>query len=175
MHISVLRPHTVFVVSTQVVSFTSQDKGNTVTVNVYNYCIIKRKGMLNRDVNLGASGVLFFVFISTVSFIPKTFQCSLNATSLLCSDQLEHDYTLYLVCPGLLREVNETSYGIRMGFIGSDIFFTISLFICLYLRCKVYSCLFNFQAPRFLYIGQAFRYSPENAFYIFNQQIYFII
>ena len=33
----------------------------------------------------------------------------------------------------------------------------------------------NLQAPRFLYIGQAFRYSPENAFYIFNQQIYFII
>ena len=29
-------------------------------------------------------------------------------------------------------------------------------------------------APRFLYIGQAFRYSPENAYYIFNQQIYFI-
>ena len=35
--------------------------------------------------------------------------------------------------------------------------------------------LINLQAPRFLYIGQAFRYSPENAFYIFNQQIYFII
>ena len=33
----------------------------------------------------------------------------------------------------------------------------------------------NLYAPRFLYIGQAFRYSPENAFYIFNQQIYFII
>ena len=33
----------------------------------------------------------------------------------------------------------------------------------------------NLQAPRFLYIGQAFRYSPQNAFYIFNQQIYFII
>ena len=33
----------------------------------------------------------------------------------------------------------------------------------------------NLQAPRFLYIGQAFRYSPEKAFYIFNQQIYFII
>ena len=31
------------------------------------------------------------------------------------------------------------------------------------------------QALRFLYIGQAFRYSPENSFYIFNQQIYFII
>jgi len=24
-------------------------------------------------------------------------------------------------------------------------------------------------------LGQAFRYSPENAFYIFNQHIYFII
>ena len=24
-------------------------------------------------------------------------------------------------------------------------------------------------------LGQAFHYSPENAFYIFNQQIYFII
>ena len=24
-------------------------------------------------------------------------------------------------------------------------------------------------------LGQAFRYSPENAFYVFNQQIYFII
>jgi len=33
----------------------------------------------------------------------------------------------------------------------------------------------NLQAPCILYIGQAFRYSPENAFYIFNQQIYFII
>ena len=33
----------------------------------------------------------------------------------------------------------------------------------------------NLEVPRFLYIGQAFRYSPENAFYIFNQQIYFLI
>ena len=37
------------------------------------------------------------------------------------------------------------------------------------------NALFNLSAPRVLYIGQAFRYSPENAFYIFNQQIYFII
>ena len=29
----------------------------------------------------------------------------------------------------------------------------------------------NLKAPRFLYMGQAFRYSPENALYIFNQQI----
>ena len=33
----------------------------------------------------------------------------------------------------------------------------------------------NLEAPCFLYIGQAFRFSPESAFYIFNQQIYFII
>jgi len=33
----------------------------------------------------------------------------------------------------------------------------------------------DLQAPRFLYIGQEFRCSPEKAFYIFNQQIYFII
>jgi hypothetical protein len=38
-----------------------------------------------------------------------------------------------------------------------------------------YPSQFNLYAPRFLYIGQAFRYSPDNAFYIFNQQIYFII
>ena len=33
----------------------------------------------------------------------------------------------------------------------------------------------NLQAPCVLYMGQVFRYSPENAFCIFNQQIYFII
>ena len=36
-------------------------------------------------------------------------------------------------------------------------------------------CLINLQALCVLCIGQAFRYSPENAFCIFNQQIYFII
>ena len=43
--------------------------------------------------------------------------------------------------------------------------------------CATYLHLlsFNLWAPCVLYIGQAFHYSPENAFYIFNQQIYFII
>jgi len=40
------------------------------------------------------------------------------------------------------------------------------------LKARTY---FNLYAPRFLYIGQAFCYSPENAFCIFNQQIYFIM
>ena len=39
---------------------------------------------------------------------------------------------------------------------------------------KIKKC-FKLQAPCVLYVGQAFRYSPENAFYTFNQQIYFII
>ena len=37
------------------------------------------------------------------------------------------------------------------------------------------SAFLNLYALCVLSIGQAFRYSPENAFYIFNQQIYFII
>jgi len=35
--------------------------------------------------------------------------------------------------------------------------------------------LLNLWALCVLYVGQAFHYSPENAFYIFNQHIYFII
>jgi len=42
-------------------------------------------------------------------------------------------------------------------------------------QCSAYADDINLYAPRFLYIGQAFCYSPENAFYVFNQQIYFII
>ena len=41
--------------------------------------------------------------------------------------------------------------------------------------CFSAATMVNLQAPCVLYIGQAFRYSPEKAFYVFNQQIYFII
>jgi len=40
--------------------------------------------------------------------------------------------------------------------------------------CSLCSSL-NLYEPCVLYIGQAFRCSSENAFYIFNRQIYFII
>ena len=40
--------------------------------------------------------------------------------------------------------------------------------------CQSTQCL-NFKHCAFCILGQAFRYSPENAFYIFNQQIYFFI
>jgi hypothetical protein len=33
----------------------------------------------------------------------------------------------------------------------------------------------NLQAPCILYIGHAYRYSPEYTFYIFSQQIYYLI
>ena len=33
----------------------------------------------------------------------------------------------------------------------------------------------NFRHRESCILGQAFHYSPENAFYIFNEQIYFII
>jgi len=46
---------------------------------------------------------------------------------------------LYLVCPDVLITVGETSYGIRMSFIGSDEVLAIFLFIYLYLRYKVNS------------------------------------
>ena len=35
--------------------------------------------------------------------------------------------------------------------------------------------LLTFRHRASCFIGQGFRYSPENAFYVFNQQIYFII
>jgi hypothetical protein len=35
--------------------------------------------------------------------------------------------------------------------------------------------ILNFRHRASCILGQAFHYSPENAFYIFNQQIYFII
>ena len=46
---------------------------------------------------------------------------------------------------------------------------------CLAVCYKLCTHVFNLKAPYVLYVGQAFRCSPENAFYIFNQQIYFII
>ena len=43
------------------------------------------------------------------------------------------------------------------------------------LTCTVRQALLTFRHRASCILGQAFRYSPENAFYIFNQQIYFII
>ena len=40
---------------------------------------------------------------------------------------------------------------------------------------KMYTYLLTFRHRASCILGQAFRYSPEKAFYIFNQQMYFII
>ena len=42
-------------------------------------------------------------------------------------------------------------------------------------RVTIPDALLNFRRRASCILGQAFHYSPENAFYIFNQQIYFII
>jgi len=44
-----------------------------------------------------------------------------------------------------------------------------------YFTCPHIWLTFRHHAPSILYIGQAYRYSPEYAFYIFSQQIYLII
>ena len=41
--------------------------------------------------------------------------------------------------------------------------------------CETWSLTLTFRHRASCILGQAFHYSPENAFYIFNQQIYFII
>ena len=50
----------------------------------------------------------------------------------------------------------------------------ISSYICCCFS-ETWCLSINLQAPCFLSIGQVFRYSLQNDFYIFNQQIYFII
>ena len=70
-----------------------------------------------------------------------------------------HTHLPFLICKSIL---------------GCFVRFHSSLFV-IWFGQKILNICINLQAPRFLYIGQAFRYSPENAFYIFNQQIYFII
>ena len=42
-------------------------------------------------------------------------------------------------------------------------------------RLKYVGLILTFRHRASCILGQAFHYSPENAFYIFNQQIYFII
>ena len=73
-----------------------------------------------------------------------------------------HDRSLYLICPDVLRTVGETPYGIRVGFIESDIIFTIFLFIYLYLRCKVCFCPVN-QIKIILLIEKNSHFTPELA------------
>ena len=71
-----------------------------------------------------------------------------------------------------LRSASMMTSGSKQGFVSCR-----CKRYCIDKNCKFRSknMKFKLQAPRFLYIGQAFLYSPENTFYLFNQQIYFII
>ena len=50
-----------------------------------------------------------------------------------------------------------------------------SVCTCKYMSSKCKLVPLNFRHRASCILGQAFRYSPENAFYVFNQQMYFII
>ena len=57
---------------------------------------------------------------------------------------------------------------------------SVAVCINIFLRCRekwprCWRLGLTFRHRAFSILGQAFHYSPENAFYIFNQQIYFII
>jgi len=71
---------------------------------------------------------LLFIIIS----IPSRFIPGVN------------DDPLYFVCPDLLRAVGEASYGIRMGFIGSDEVNTDYLFIINLFNIYLFIYLFTY-------------------------------
>ena len=58
--------------------------------------------------------------------------------------QIIHDRPLYLVCCDVLSTIGETSYGIWVGFIESDIVFTVFLFIYLFVYLFIYLCIYLF-------------------------------
>ena len=67
-------------------------------------------------------------------------------------------------------------------YLQQQIFLMFLPFVCQFLKSRNFWYInvlvrnrFNLSAPCVLYIGQAFRYSPENTCYIFTQQIYFIV
>ena len=79
-----------------------------------------------------------------------------------------------IVYPGLLRTIN-TYDMLPSSMVSSEISCKISQFRlhCFHTRLSLQGLTFRHRASCIL--GQAFHCSPENAFYIFNQQIYFII
>ena len=73
--------------------------------------------------------------------------------------------------PKRRRIVDTASYPRRLDFPQK---YTVAGFVH-YLQYSEQNAFLNLYAPRILYIGQTCRYSPEYSFYIFSQQIYFII
>ena len=64
----------------------------------------------------------------------------------------------------------------RVCFIIIIIIIIIIVFLCLYINFyPTFLLELTFRHRASCTLGQEFHYSPENAFYIFNQQIYFFI
>ena len=79
--------------------------------------------------------------------------------------------TAVLIVPMLVGVVSHLQMGVQT----TDRLYSSLTNKCTFIHLKNIKIYINLQAPCVMYIGQAFRYSPENAFYIFNQQVYFII
>ena len=77
---------------------------------------------------------LQYLVVAVLKSVSVNFRSGYTFSSLqmqvftvVSGDPTVHDHPLYLVCPDLLVAVGETSYGIRLGFIGSDEFLTTFL------------------------------------------------
>ena len=78
------------------------------------YCIFLQRETHNPSLTWGTANTNFYVIEWKFKY------------------QILHNHPLYLVCPDVLSTVCETSYGIQVGSIESDIVFIILLFICLF-------------------------------------------
>jgi hypothetical protein len=74
------------------------------------------------------------------------------------------------------KHVQERGMNYYIHFVRVAFGFSIkTLAKCLFLWRNSQTLVLTFRHRASCILGQAFHYSPENAFYIFNQQIYFII
>ena len=102
--------------------------------------------------------------INTISY---NIHCKLNRSS--CQVDLWQGLLVYVLC---------WSRFLLLILSYSKLFLFLSPKCCNLSEDIQQSCwqsLLTFRHRASSILGQAFRYSPENAFYIFNQQIYFII
>ena len=70
------------------------------------------------------------------------------------------------------RNADEVTYKVRIPL---SLSFIVSQHEGVWQNGRLAPSVLTFRHRASSILGKAFRYSPENAFYIFNQQIYFII
>ena len=109
--------------------------------------------------------------VSPTTLLPLSFVTTeLVSNPQIFASFIPSNCLLYFLCPNTLRtgDANLRFY-ITTAQDGwrKSAFLTLACFLC--------TIHLTFRHRASCILGQAFNYSPENAFYIFNQQIYFII